>query len=104
MKKILLLLLLMVVFTSCEEKPFTGYLVHKEYVKYHMSNESPKITYEASLFGIVVVPHVHRPSQKPKFVPSEWKFYVANKYGVRTFKVDSLTYLKYKCGTRMTFN
>jgi hypothetical protein len=41
---------------------------------------------------------------KPHYVPSEWRFYVANKYGTRCFNVDSMTYLKYNIGDKLIFN
>lgn len=103
MKKILYLSLLIVLMSSCMEIPSYGYLVHKEYVKYHMSNEKPKIIHEAALFGYVHVPVVRRHRSKPKLIPSEWKFYVGNKYGVRQFNVDSLTYIRFKCGDKIRF-
>lgn len=103
MKKLLYLALLLMLMSSCYEIPPYGYLVHKEYVKYHMSNEEPKILHEASLLGVVHVPVIPRHRPTPKFVPSEWKFYVGNKYGVRQFQVDSMTYLRFKCGDKIGF-
>ena len=44
------------------------------------------------------VPRVH---YVPQLVPSEWKFYVANKYAVRVFYVDSVTYTKHHVGERI---
>lgn len=104
MKKFILLLFIAAMLSSCVEKPFRGFLVHKECIKYHMSNERPKVIQEASLFGVVVNPHLFRTRRKPKLIPSEWRFYVANRNGVYLFKVDSLTYLKYKCGDRIVMN
>ena len=50
------------------------------------------------------VPRVHyvpHPRRVPKLVPSEWKFYVANKYSVRVFFVDSVTYTTHHIGDRI---
>ena len=97
MKKILAIALIALL-TSCESQPFTGFLVCKEQVKHHMSNERPKIIQQAVI--VVPRPAIHR--SKPRHIPSEWKFYVANKYGTRCFNVDSMTYQRYKVGDRIT--
>ena len=99
MKKTIVLMALIALLTSCESQPFTGFLVCKEYIKHHMSNERPKVIQQA----VVHVPVFPRRS-KPKHVPSEWRFYVANKYGTRFFKVDSMTYQRFKVGDRITMN
>lgn len=71
---------LLAVLVGCEPKPFKGIIVCKEYVKAH---------------------YVQRPRQAPQLLPSEWKFYVANKYTVREFIVDSVTYTKHHVGERI---
>lgn len=95
------IILFALLLVGCEiqpRQPFVGYLVCKEYVKHHMSNEEPNIIQQA----VVFVPRIpHRP--KPKQIPSEWKFYVANKYGTKCFNVDSMTYLKCNIGDKLTF-
>ena len=102
MKKAFIIALLAIL-TGCENKPYEGLLVHKEYVQYHWSNETPKVVNEAAVIYVPHVPVVPR-RHKPHFIPSEWKFYVANKHGVRTFNVDSLTYCKFKVGDRVVMN
>ncbi|WP_315388192.1 hypothetical protein [Hoylesella shahii] len=79
-RKVILAIALLAVLASCESKPFKGIIVCKEYVKAH---------------------YVQRPRQAPQLVPSEWKFYVANKYAVREFSVDSITYTKHHVGERI---
>lgn len=101
MKKVFIIIALLATLTGCKENPCTGFLVHKEYIKHHLSNETPKVVYEASMVYVPRVPIVHRRS-RPCHIPSEWKFYVANKRGVWCFNVDSLTYQKFKCGDRIT--
>lgn len=91
---------LLAVLVGCEPKPFKGIIVYKEYIKAHMDNEEAHIVEEAAF-----VPRVHyvaRPRRVPKLVPSEWKFYVANKYAVIEFSVDSITYTKHHVGERIT--
>lgn len=100
MKKTILIILIAFLLVGCgESQPFVGYLVCKEHIKHHMSNEEPKIIQQA----VVIIPRPHV-RKKPKHVPSEWKFYVANKYGTRCFNVDSMTYLKYNIGDKLIFN
>ena len=65
-----------------------------------MDDEQPYTKQEA----IVYVPIVSPSSHVPEYVPSEWKFYVANKHGVRVFSVDSLTYTRHKVGERIVMN
>nr|DAF03170.1 MAG TPA: protein of unknown function (DUF4969) [Caudoviricetes sp.] len=79
-RKVTLAIALLAVLASCESKPFKGIIVCKEYVKAH---------------------YVRRPKQAPQLSPSEWKFYVANKYAVREFSVDSITYTKHHVGERI---
>jgi hypothetical protein len=100
MKKTILITLIALLLVGCvESQPFVGYLVCKEYIKHHMSNEEPKIIQQAAVF--IQRPYVN---PKPHYVPSEWRFYVANKYGTRCFNVDSMTYLKYNIGDKLIFN
>ena len=87
------------VIVGCEPKPFKGIIVCKEYVKAQMDNEEAHAVEEATF-----VPRVHyvpRPRRVPQLVPSEGKFYVANKYALREFIVDSITYTKHHVGERI---
>lgn len=79
---------LLAVLVSCEPKPFKVIIVCKEYVKAHMDNEEAHVVEETTF-----VPRVHyvpRPRRVPQLVPSEWKFYVADKYSVRVFLLTAL--------------
>mgnify|MGYP000853560420 FL=1 len=90
---------LLAVLVGCEPKPFKGIVVCKEYVKAHMDNEEAHVVEEATF-----VPRVHyvpRPRRVPQLVSSEWKFYVANKYSIRVFFVDSVTYTKHHIGEKI---
>lgn len=100
MKKFILVFSLLVVLSSCETKPFKGFLVCKEYVPGHMDDEHAKTVQEAYVY----VPIVPMRRHEPEYVPSEWHFYVANKHGVRVFSVDSLTYTRHKVGERIVMN
>ena len=99
MIRTILAIALLAVLVGCEPKPCKGIIVCKEYVKAHMDNEEAHVVEEATL-----VPRVHyvpRPRLVPQLVPSEWKLYVANKYAVRVFYVDSVTYTMHHVGERI---
>lgn len=98
MIRTILAIAFLTVMVGCEPKPFKGIIVCKEYVKAHMDNEEAHVVEEATF-----VPRVHYPHRMhvPQLVPSEWKFCVANKYSVRVFFVDSVTYTKHHVGERI---
>lgn len=99
MIRTILAIVLLIMLVGCEPRPFKGIIVCKEYVKAHMSNEEAHVVEEA-----MFAPRAHyvpRPRRVPQLVPSEWKFYVANKYAVRVFYVDSVTYTKHHVGERI---
>lgn len=100
MKKIILALSLLAVLSGCKTKPFKGFLVCKEYVKGHMSDEREQFFKVVSIH-FPDVPSIHH---SPEYIPSTWIFYLANKDGVRRFNVDSLTYTRHKVGERITMN
>ena len=100
MKKVLLFISLLAVLGSCKNQPFRGFLVCKEYIPGHMDDEHAKTVQEAYVY----VPVVHLRKHEPEYIPSVWKFYVANKRCVREFSVDSLTYTKHKAGERIVMN
>ena len=99
-KKLILFISLLAVLGSCENQPFKGFLVCKEYIPWHMDDEHAKTVQEAYVYVPIVPPRRH----EPEYIPSAWIFYVANKDGVRRFNVDSLTYTKHKVGERITMN
>lgn len=102
MKKLLISIVLLLVFLGCETKPFKGFLVCKEYIPGHMDDEHAKTVQEAYVPVPVLVVYPRR--HEPEYIPSEWHFYVANKDGVRDFRVDSLTYLRHKVGERIVMD
>jgi hypothetical protein len=90
---------LLTMLVGCEPKSFKGIIVCKEYVKAHMDNEEIHVVEEATFVPWVhYVPH---PRRVPQLVPSEWKFYVANKYSIRVFFVDSVTYTTHHVGEKI---
>ena len=97
-KKFIISISLLAILAGCNPKPFKGFLVCKEFIPGHMDDKHVQSVQEA----IVFVPHPQMP--EPEYIPSEWKFYVANKNGVRAFNVDSLTYLRHKVGERIVMN
>lgn len=99
-KKLIISISLLTILAGCNPKPFKGFLVCKEFIPGHMDDEYAKTVQEAYVY----VPIVHKMRHVPEYIPSEWHFYVANKYGVRDFKVDSLTYLRHKVGERIVMN
>ena len=99
-KKLFISISLLTILAGCNPKPFKGFLVCKEFIPGHMDDEYAKTVQEA----YVPVPIVPPRRPDPEYIPSEWHFYVANKYGVRDFKVDSLTYLRHKVGERIVMN
>lgn len=100
MKKIILFISFLAVLGSCKNQPFKGFLVCKEYIPGHMDDEQPYIQQEAYVY----IPVVHPRRHEPEYIPSKWKFYVANKRCVLEFSVDSLTYTKHKVGERIVMN
>lgn len=100
MKKSALFLIAFILCVSCEDKPIRGFVVAKEYIPGHMDNEYPKHIEEATFVPHVPMVYVHH--HEPKFVPSEFTLYVANRYRVYHINVDSLTYITTKVGQRIT--
>lgn len=85
-----------------EPTNFTGYLVAKEYVPAHMSNQTVAPVRAA---GVVIVPHpihVHRTPPKPHRISAKWYWYVANKYEVVELQVDSARFNTHLCGEVVT--
>lgn len=96
----LILFLALVSLTSCEFKPFTGYIVCKEYTPGHMCHDEVPTYSEASLLYVHVPPHVH--THHHTWQESSFIIYVANKNAVRSFSVDSLSFTKYKLLQKVT--
>lgn len=78
-----------------DDKPFTGYIVHKEYTQGHMCCSKAKV-YNSYVH---VTPVVHRHSWNP----STFKLWVANKNETRIINVDSLLWKSKTSGSKVTF-
>lgn len=89
------LLVFLAVIAGCNDGPFTGYLVAKEYTPEHMSTEPS----ETVSFAIVVPRPVVTP---PRKVHEKWVWYVANKDGVRSYEVTPCRFHTKKCGDKIT--
>jgi len=91
--KYLVLALIILLISSCESKnePFIGYIVAKEYIQGHMCHDDNfKHVVEAGFVHVPHVPHVHH--HKHKWQRSQFIIYVANRYEVKPFHIDSLLY------------
>lgn len=92
MKKILIAVLLIVFISSCENKPHIGYIVCKEYVPEHMSNEQKTIYVEASYAPhIIIISH-----SSPHKINERYILYVANKDEVRATNVSKKAFDYFK--------
>lgn len=100
MKTIKLLFLLSLSFLFSCNKPFTGYVVCKEYIPLHMDDQEAKSIQEA----VIVVPiHVPPPKHEPELIKSKFILYVANKDCVHNYEVDSITFINTKICQKLTF-
>ena len=101
MKKILLALPLLLIY-SCENKPFSGYVVAKEYISGHHCCSEPKThSIQEAVTHVPVRPipnQHHHVWQESQFI-----IHVANKDDVRAFEVDSIDFPKYKILQKVTF-
>jgi hypothetical protein len=100
MKKLITLILIFLVLTACESKPFTGYIVAKEYVEGHMCHDEDYQHYVEAY--VPVVPHVP-PVHHHEWQESEFIIYVANRYQVNEYNVDSLDFYNYNLLDKVTF-
>jgi hypothetical protein len=69
MNRLLLATFLVAIMSSCVNYPIIGYVVCKEHVLQHMSNENAHVVSEASMVYIPVAPHVHH--SPPSVVPDK---------------------------------
>lgn len=91
--------LLISVLSSCcmnKEKNFIGYIVAKEYTPAHMSNEAGR-----TISYALIVPYIP-PSPKPHQIESKFIWYVANKYEVLAFSVDTAKFNAKILGEKVT--
>lgn len=95
----ILFYLVVALLVSCTHKPFTGYLVCKEFIPKHMSNEDEKpIIYAAVPFRPVIIPQ----HKKPKLVEDQFNWYVDNKYSVNRFTVSRKKFHSKRLGDKIT--
>lgn len=95
----LFLFFILGLFASCESKPFTGYVVAKEYIQGHMCHdENYRHVVEATVVHVPHVPHTHH----HKWQDSEFILHIANKDDLRHVHVDSLTFHKYSVTDKIT--
>lgn len=86
---------------SCNQDPFTGYVVGKEYEEGHFCcSENHKKVLES----VIVVPPRPAPAHHHVWEKSRHTIFVANTQTVNQYNVDSLEYLKYKLGQRVTMS
>jgi len=108
MKKIIFGFILVLVFSSCSDGPFTGYVVGKEHTREHMSNENvqtesvcsitaptPTLTYAYIPVHVASHPKSHK-------VNESYVLYVANKHTLRQFNVSQKIFNQYHCGDQIT--
>lgn len=97
--KNLILILSFILLVSCENKPFTGYVVGKEYIEGHMCHdEGYNHVVQAA---VIVPPHVH--THHHRWEDSQFILHVANYQELRHIKVDSSTYVNSKMLELKTF-
>jgi len=115
MKNYLITAVIITAFLSCEKKTndkFIGYIVCKEYVPEHYGTNN-KVIYQEATFaphiaaGAIAASNAARQrrnreyEENEKHFDSEWTIWVANKHRVISKEIDSLSYLKLKCGDKV---
>lgn len=100
MKKLLLGLLLALGVASCTSKPFTGRVVEKEYIAGHMCHTDG---YAEKFQAGVIVPHVAVHTHHHSWQSATVTVWVANRYDLRSFSVDTLSYDNWVVGSKVTF-
>lgn len=99
---ILLTIIIFLAFISCTREPFTGYIIYKECVEVHWSNEEPKKICESNVFDftLVAIPDIFGASWEK----TNFKVWIANRENIRVFKIDSLSWYSVKCGDKVTYD
>lgn len=95
-----------VILVSCSSKPFTGRIVEKEYIEGHRCHTSGYTEIqEASLLPSIIVPHVPVVAHPHHhaWVRANVTIWVANRYEVKSFSVDTTSYNKWILGSKVTF-
>lgn len=98
-------IVMIALFTDCKPKSrtITGYLVAKEFIPKHMSNQ-PELIVNYSIVMPARAPIVtpHNSNSPVMLIKSKWVWYVANKYGVYVNEVDSNIFHTKCCGDTLT--
>jgi len=102
MKKVILFSLMFILFACSEDKPkpFTGYVVAKNYEEGHMCHSEYKNYLESS---IPLFTHIHHHVHHHHYVEPVFTLHIANKDELRHVNVDSLTYINSNVLDKMTF-
>lgn len=96
MKK-LLYFLTITILLSCTSQPFTGRIVGKEYTAGHMCHSEDYVEkYEAAVIPVVVARHHH------KWENAKFTIWVANRYDLRSYNVDTTSFNKWVMGAKVT--
>lgn len=99
MKKLAIIMLFAIVLLACTPQPFTGRIVEKEYIAGHRCHtEGYKVKDQAA-----VVPVVRPPAHSHKWENAKVTVWIANRYEVCSFGVDSASYNKWIVGSKVTF-
>lgn len=105
MKNKLILAGMAMILASCKRQPFTGRVVDKEYIQGHMCHSDGYIqVHEASMLPAIIVPHVSTPPpHHHSWQPAEVTLWVADRYEVKSFSVDTTSYSSWVVGSKVTF-
>ena len=103
MKKVILFSLIFILFACSEDKPrpFTGYVVAKNYEEGHMCHSEYKNYIESS---IPLFTHIHHHKvHHHHYVEPVFTLHIANKDELKHINVDSLTYTRSNVLDKLTF-
>jgi hypothetical protein len=104
------LLLIFILLLGCSDKPFTGYIVGKEYTPGHWSNHKSN-PIECSSFSHPLHPlnplnpvyrHNNNHTTTVTYIKSKFIWYIANKKKLIKYEPDSLTFFTKNCGDTVT--
>ena len=89
-------------FLGCTKEPFTGYVVYKQCLKAHWSNEEPQKICEFNIFDFTLV-------AVPDLIGASWektifKVWIANRENIRVYDIDSISWYTMKCGDKVTYD
>lgn len=100
--------------TSCEKdtnknRKFTGYIVEKEYIPSHRRDVTPQkqITNTPVPMAPIIAYRMNEDRKEEEIynaeiLPAEWTWFIANRYEIISYKVDSTTFDTKQCGEQVT--